>query len=48
MQVIHKDEDERSTTRGTGPMGAVLCVRRISRCVEGKYVGRTRSRGTRI
>ena len=48
MQVIRKNEDEGSTTRGTGPMGAVLCVRRISRCVEEKYFGRTRSRGTRI
>ena len=44
MQVIHKDEDEGSTTRGTGPMGAALYARRVSRCVEEKYVGRTGSR----
>ena len=44
MQVVHKDEDERSTTGGTGPMGAVLCARRVSRCVEGKCVGRTGSK----
>ena len=44
MQVIHKDEDEGSTTRGTGPMGAALYARRVSRYVEEKYVGRTGSR----
>jgi len=44
MQVVYKDEDEGSTTRGTGPMGAVLCTRRVSRCVEGKCVGRTGSK----
>ena len=48
MQVVHKDEDKGGTTRGTGSIGIVLHVRRVSRCVEGKYVGRTRSRGTRI
>ena len=48
MQVVYKDEDEGGTTRGTGPMGAVLHARRVSRCVEGKYVGRTGGRGTRI
>ena len=48
MQVVHKNEDKGSTTRGTGPMGAVLCARRISRCVEGKCVRRTGSRETRI
>ena len=48
MQVVYKDEDERSTTRGTGPMDAVLCARRVSRHVEGKYVRRTGSRRTRI
>jgi len=36
------------TTRGTGPMGTVIHARRVSRCVEGKYVGRTGSRRTRI
>jgi len=48
MQVVHKDEDEGSTTRGTGPMDAVLCARRISRHVKGKCIRRTGSRGTRI
>ena len=46
MQVVYKDEDKRSTIRRTGPMSAVLCTRRISRRMEGKCVGRTRSRGT--
>ena len=48
MQVIHKDQDERGITRETGLMDAVLYARRVSKCVEGKYVGRTRGRGTRI
>ena len=48
MQVVHKDKDEESTTRGTGPIGAVLCTRRVSRCVKGKHIRRTGSRRTRI
>ena len=48
MQVVHKDEDERGTTRGTGPMGAILYARRVSRHVEGKYIRRTRGKEARI
>ena len=48
MQVVHKDENKRGTTRETDLMGAVLHARRVSRYVEGKCVGRTGSRGTRI
>ena len=48
MQVIWESKDERGTNRETDPMGAVLHVERVSRCVEGKYVGGTRSRRTRI
>ena len=48
MQVVHKDKDEGDIIRGTGPIDAVLYARRVSRCVEGKCVGKTRGRGTRI
>ena len=48
MQVIHKDKNEGSTTRGTDPIGAVLCARKISRCMEGKCVGRIEDGGTGI
>ena len=48
MQVIHKDEDEGGITRGTGSIGAVLCTRRVSKCVERKCVERIRGRETRI
>ena len=48
MQVVYKDEDEGGTTRRIGPVDAVLCARRVSKCVERKCVRRTGSRGTRI
>ena len=48
MQVVHKDEDEGGTTIGIGPMGAILCARRVSRYVEEKCIGRTRGRKARI
>ena len=44
MQVVYKDENKESTTRETGQMGAVLCIRRVSRCIEGKCVGGTEGR----
>ena len=48
MQVIWESKDERGTNRGTDLMGAVLCTKRVSRHVERKYVGETRSKRTRI
>ena len=48
MKIVHKDENERDTTREAGPIGAVLYTKRISRYVEGKCVGRIRGRRTGI
>ena len=48
MQAIYKDEDEGDTTEGTSPMGIILYVREISRCVERKCIRRPGDRGIRI
>ena len=48
MQVVYKDENEESTTRETGQMDAVLCIRRVSRCIEGKCVGGTEDSGIKM
>jgi len=48
IQIILEDEDERSNSGGTSPMGPLICAGGISRCVEGKCNGGTRSRRDRI
>ena len=48
MQVIHKNEDERSNSGGADTMGIIICARRISRCLEGKHARRFGSRIVRI
>ena len=40
MQVIFEDKDERSPTGGTNPVDFVICIRRVSKCLEGQHVGR--------
>ena len=40
MQVVFEDEDEGSSTRRTNPVDFVICIRRVSRCLEGKCIGR--------
>ena len=44
MQVIYKDEDERSSSRRADLVYIVICVRRFSRHVERKYTRRFGSR----
>jgi len=39
MQIILKDENERNNSGRTNPIGVVIYTRRISRCMEGKFVG---------
>ena len=39
MQIVYKNEDERSSSRRTDPVDFVIYARRISRCVEREYVG---------
>ena len=40
MQALYKDEDEGYISRGTDSMNLVICTKRISRYLEGKYFGR--------
>ena len=40
MQVIFEDEDERNDNRRVSTVDSVLHTGRISRYIEGKYVGR--------
>ena len=44
MQVVFKNENEKSSSKGTNSVGAVLYTKKISRCLEEKYFGRFRSR----
>jgi len=48
MQTIYKNEDERSSSRGTNLVDLVICVKRIGRCLEGEYFGRFGNRSDGI
>ena len=48
MQVIFKDEDERSNSGRTSIVDAVICTGRISECLEGKCFGEFGGGNTRI
>ena len=48
MQVIFKNENKRSCSKGVDSVDFVLCTRRISRYVEGKYFERSEGRNLRI
>jgi len=48
MQTIHKNEDERSSSGKTNPVDLVIYTRRISRCLEGEYFGRSGNRSDGI
>lgn len=48
MQIIFKDENERSSSRGTNIMDIIIYVGRISRCMKGELVGRFRNSKSRI
>ena len=48
MQVIFEDKDERNNSRGTSSMDSLICIGRVSGCVEGEYTGRFGGRRGRI
>ena len=48
MQAICKDKNEGGATRGTNPIGTVLYIGRIGRCMEGKHIGGPGGRGIRV
>ena len=41
MQVVYKNEDEGSSHGGANLVGTVIYIRKISRCMEGKYIRRS-------
>ena len=48
MQVIFEDKDERDNSRGTSSMDSLICIGKVSGCVEGEYTGRFGGRRGRI
>ena len=48
MQIIHKDEDDRSGSRRTNSIGAIICTGRISGCLEGECLEGSGRGNTRI
>ena len=48
MQTIFEDEDKRSNGGRTGSMDIIICIKRISRCVEREYIRRFGGRTIRI
>ena len=48
MQVIFEDEDERGNSGGTSSIDSLICIERVSRCVEGEYTRRFGGRRGRI
>ena len=39
MQTILENKDERSNSQKTSSMGTIICTKRISQYLEGKFVG---------
>ena len=39
MQIIYKNENERGGSGRTDLIGVVICAERISKCLEGEYIG---------
>ena len=48
MPIVYKNEVERKYGGGTSVVGADLCARRVSRCVEGEHGRRIGIRGSRV
>ena len=48
MQIVHKDENERSSSGRTDSMGAVICIEKISEFLEGECLGGSGRGNTRI
>jgi len=48
MQIIYKNKDEGGGSRRTNSIDVVICVERISRCLEGEYIGGFGNRTIRI
>jgi len=48
MSIICQNEDERDGSGGADSMGIVVCVGRISRCLERKHIRGFRSRIIKI
>ena len=48
VQVILEDEDEGGDSRRTSSMGPLICIERISGCMEGEHNGGIRNRRDRI
>ena len=48
MQVISKNEDERTNSKGTSSIDSLIYIGRVSGYVEGEYTGRFGDRRSRI
>ena len=48
MQVVHKNEDEGSSSRITDPINFIICVRGIHRHLEEEHHERVGNRGSGI
>ena len=48
MQIILEDENEKDNSGGIDLMDFIICIGRISGCVERKYVRRFRGKENRI
>ena len=48
MQVVHKDKDEGSGSKGVDSAGIIICARRIGKHLEGECLGEFGERRTRV
>ena len=48
MQAILENENKRSYSGRIDSMGVVICARRVSRCIERKYIRRLENRRSRV
>jgi len=44
MQVIHQNEDKRSSSGGADLVDLIIYIRRVGRYIKGKYIGRPEER----
>jgi len=48
MSIIYKNENEESSGGRANLVGIILCVERVSRCLEGEHIRRSGRRIIRI
>ena len=48
MQIIFKNKDKENNSRRLNSVDIIICIERVSRCIEGKHIRRFKISGSRV